>query len=67
MLARCRRKSFKTHIQNTLANSPPPLLKLSENWLLAACSTILNRMQEKLLKLNRTHMVIIDIKCEKSQ
>ena len=37
--------------KSTLYNFPPPLLNLSENWLLAACNTNLSRIQKKLFKV----------------
>ena len=38
----CNLKNKTILNKNTLDNSPPPLLNLSENWLLATCTTNLN-------------------------
>ena len=46
--------------KSTLDNSPAPLLKLSENWLLTTSRTILRRIYGKLLKLSRPQDKIND-------
>ena len=53
--------------KSALDISPPPLLKFSENWLLATPSTNLSRIHEKRFQLSRPQGQTIDVKSEKSK